>query len=121
MAQKIIVGCRLPHGLNATVEGVSVSFVGASRGVKSEEGVFTPFGVNSCGITRGVDADWFSKFLHIYADAPYVQKGFIFPIKSGNDIQDATAERKKEKTGLEAISPANGAPKDGQVTTDLGE
>ncbi|CAK8739256.1 hypothetical protein SODG_004937 [Sodalis praecaptivus] len=42
MAQKIIVGCRLPHGLSVTVNGVRVTFSGASRGVKSEEGCLRP-------------------------------------------------------------------------------
>lgn len=116
MAQKIIVGCRLPHGLSVTVNGVRVTFSGASRGVKSEEGVFTPFGVNGCGITRDVDGEWFDTFLGLYADAPYVQKGLIFQIKSENAIHDTTRERKGLKTGMEQVVPKDGDGKGAVVT-----
>lgn len=114
MANKIIVGCKLPHGLTASVNGVSVTFKGASQGF----GVITPYSVNGSGITREVDADWFAAFLKAYANAPFVKKELIYKIESDAAVQGETRERKNIKTGMEPIVPDTGDAKIGKVTED---
>lgn len=116
MANKIIVGCKLPHGLTVSVNGVTVTFNGASQGL----GVITPCSVNGSGITREVDLDWFAAFLKAYADAPFVKKELIYQIKSEAAVQGETSDRKKVKTGMEQIVPDTGDAKIGKVTEDKG-
>jgi hypothetical protein len=113
MANKIIVGCKLPHGLTVSVKGTRITFLGANKSVilasTSEDGV---------GITRDVDSDLFAAFLTEYAESDFVKKGFIFQIKSESAIAGEVKDRKTLKTGMEQIVPATGEAKDGKVTTD---
>lgn len=97
--ETVIVGCKLPHGLSFKFEDKTVTFVGLN---KTEI-------INGFGISRGVPTvawEWFAK---TYKDARFIKKGLVFMVTDEESARSASAEREKNKTGLEqAPKKANG-------------
>ncbi|HDL8567144.1 TPA: hypothetical protein ACMY33_001248 [Yersinia enterocolitica] len=100
MAETVIVGCKLPHGLNINIDGKSVVLNGS----------------NSCsiaggyGLTEGVDKDLFDRFLSVYADAPYVKNQLVFAQGKHSSATAQANEQKDIQTGLEGLNPDKPAP-----------
>lgn len=95
---KIIIGCRLPHGLTLTnplKPSETVTLNGANKAVVLG---------SDCGTTE-VDADFWSVWKTAHKDFPALRSGALFEAKSAEGATAAARERKKEKTGFEAMPP----------------
>ncbi|WP_063658033.1 hypothetical protein [Candidatus Arsenophonus triatominarum] len=102
---KIIVGCKLPHGLKATVKNETIELKGANACA-----IYGGF-----GITEGVDEAWFNVFSKTYAQAGFIKKGLIFKVTDQKSFSSAAKERAQVKTGLEPINPKKATVKPTEV------
>lgn len=110
MAGIIKIGCTLPHGLVAEVEGVKVVFAGANQNCSE----FRPL-LGDYGITE-VDADFWARWKKENINSRWIQSGVIYEAKDEKSIKDKGDDRKTIDTGFKPLDPnSNG------VETDLGE
>lgn len=102
MAETIVVGCKLPHGLRVDL-------------VLSDAGNIQQFKLNGAnasrivggyGLTTGVPREPFERWIKDHAQLPYVRNGSIFIEGNQKRAEDVAKERRSDvKTGLEAIDP----------------
>jgi hypothetical protein len=62
-----------------------------------------------CGLTYGVDADFFAEWVRQNKDEPYVRNGLIFAQPSGKsaEIDSQIKDHLKRRSGLETLDPSN--------------
>jgi hypothetical protein len=63
--------------------------------------------MHGAGLTHGVDADLFALWLEQNKDSDVVRKGLVFGQPKANDTIQQALEHRAEKSGLEAVDPAN--------------
>lgn len=105
MAQKILVGCRLPNGLTIThPETKQAVTLAGLRSVKI---------IGSTYATTEVDADFWATWKKVYSDYAPLKNGAIFEARSGTEAKEKATDLEGEKTGLEPMpQEAAGVVKD---------
>ncbi|WP_258561851.1 hypothetical protein [Salmonella bongori] len=107
MAEMVSVGCKLPNGLQVTLDGKTVILNGAaSTALRGLDGAI-PEG--AFGVTQ-VEKDFMDKFIAIYHDAAYIQNNAVFIQKDERSVKAQGKDLEKSKTGLEGLDPENPAP-----------
>ncbi|MDA8485853.1 hypothetical protein NNO07_22530 [Pseudomonas resinovorans] len=91
----VIVGCKLPHGLQVNLGGVKVVLRGANSSRI----------LGGFGITRDVDKDLIEGWLKAEAKNPIVANGMVFIATTDREADKAASEREGEKSGFEGIDP----------------
>lgn len=100
MADVIIVGCKLPHGLEIQLAGKTVVLAGANS---------TDI-TGGYGLTRDVDKAAFDQWLLDYKDFPAVQQGLVFAQTSEHKARAQATEQADVRTGMEGLNPDAPAP-----------
>ncbi len=95
----VLMGCKLPHGLVAELNGNAVVLAGANS---SEL-------IGGFGLTD-VDKDFAEAWLASEKDTPLVSKGLVFIANSRREAQSVAVEQGAQKTGLEALDAENPLP-----------
>lgn len=107
MAEMVSVGCKLPNGLQVTLDGKTVILNGAaSTALRGLDGAI-PEG--AFGVTQ-VEKEFMDKFIATYQDAAYIQNNAVFIQKDERSVKAQGKELEKSKTGLEGLDPENPAP-----------
>lgn len=104
---KVLVGCRLPHGLiieHPTEPRHQVEL----KGLNKSRIIGAPY------TTTEVDGEFWQAWKLFHAEHPAVKSGAIFEAKDGASLEAAAKEVEKEKTGFEqmpqeaaGVKPAN--------------
>jgi hypothetical protein len=125
----VTVACKIPNGLILQVYDMvdhdEPVFGGGVRVVKRAVQIGQRVKINGparymglelphdikggCGLTYGVDADFFSKWLEQNKTAPYVKNGLVFAQPSGKaaEIDAQIKDHKKLKSGMEPLDLKN--------------
>lgn len=91
-----VVGCKLPHGLSITLaDGQTIELKGANASRI----------VGGHGLTPGVPAELFQKWLKENRALQFVRSGLIFMHTDVASANDMAKERTATRTGLEPIDP----------------
>jgi hypothetical protein len=130
MPGTLTVACKIPTGLTLQLfrmeEHVEPLFGGGQkkvmRAVRTHEPPVTIKGParyagkdlphdikGGCGLTYGVDADFFNRWLEQNKDEPYVKNGMIFAQASGKptEIDAQINDHIKLRSGLEPLNPSD--------------
>ena len=107
MAEMVSVGCKLPNGLQVTIDGKTVILNGAAT--TSLRGLDGAIPEGAFRVTQ-VEKDFMDKFVAMYQDAAYIQNNAIFIQKDERSVKAQAKELAEEKTGLEGMDPENPAP-----------
>lgn len=132
MPGTVTVGCKIPNGLMLQIYNMvdhdEPVFGGGVRVVKRAVQVGPRIKINGparymgqelphdikggCGLTYGVDADFFAKWLEQNKDAPYVRNGLVFAQPTGKpgEIESQIRDHKKLKSGMEPLDLENLPP-----------
>lgn len=94
----VLVGCKLPHGLVAELNGRKVTLAGANSSRL----------IGGFGITE-VDKEFADAWLAVEKDTPIVSNGLVFITGTERDAKSAATERQGQATGLEPLSSENPA------------
>lgn len=106
---------RLPDGRggyftekNAVKVGPVVRINGTAypRGEPPEGFRDRPEMVAGCALTRGVDKEWWDKWVEQNAEAPYVKSGLLFAFEKTEAVRAQARERADLDSGLGPIVPA---------------
>lgn len=100
MAETLIVGCKLPHGLEIQLAGKPVVLRGSNNATIA----------GAYGLTYGVDKAAFEEWLKTYKDFPAVQNQMIFAQATEKSAVAQAEELEKEATGFEGLNPDKPAP-----------
>lgn len=100
MADTVVVGCKLPNGLEILLGGKSVVLNGANSAAI----------IGGYGLTGDVDKAAFEEWLLDFADAPFVKNELVFAQANERSAKSKAEENAKEKTGLEGLDPKKPAP-----------
>lgn len=102
---KILIGCRLPHGLTITHP--------ARPNIKATiAGFHASKIIGATYSTTEVDADLWAAWKAVYTDYKPLKTGAIFEARSGTEAGEKAKDLVKEKTGFEPLAPeANGVKK----------
>lgn len=92
----VTVGCKLPHGVLAQVDDVSVTFNGANSTLI----------IGGHGITEQVDAEFWQAWLAQSKDLAFVREGLVFADGKADNTKAQAKEKLGTKTGLEPVNPA---------------
>lgn len=98
---KVTIGCKLPNGLHAELDGVSVHFNGANSSAVH----------NGHGITKNVDKDFWDAWLAKNQGLAFVRNGFVFAHEKPARTASQAKEQEGEKTGFEPVDTSK-LPKD---------
>lgn len=93
---KVLVGCRLPHGLiieHPTDQKKTVEI----KGLNKSRIIGAPY------CTTEVDGELWQTWKLFHAEHPAVKSGAIFEAKDGESLEAAAKEVEKEKTGFEQM------------------
>ncbi|MDE3023343.1 MAG: hypothetical protein KGI54_16090 [Pseudomonadota bacterium] len=95
----VTVGCKLPHGL--------ILEIGKQKYVLNGAHTAQVLGFNGerIGITHNVDKDFFDKWMETHKEYQPVKAGLIFAHEKEANVIAEGKEKKKVKTGFEAIDP----------------
>lgn len=96
----IVVGCKLPHGLEIRVGDKTAVLKGTNSSLV----------IGGYGITEGVDADLFAAWLAANKDSASVSGGFIFARGKAESVKAEATEKKDNLNGFEGLNPAKPAP-----------
>lgn len=127
MAGTVTVACKIPNGLvlrvfvdetySVPVMAGGIKEVKRSRPTEWSQKLNGPgrkIGqdvehqiIHGAGLTHGVDADHFAKWLEQNRTADYVVKGLVFAQAKAADVVAQAQEHKREKSGLEPVDPEN--------------
>lgn len=131
----ITVGCKLPNGivlhLDEMVDDYEPVMGGGSRKIKVAKrlpmtvtlnGAAVPVGTPlpkhqisyGAGLTHGVDAEFFDKWLEANKEAPFVKNKLVFAATGRDSAEDQAKELEAVKTGLEPLDPSFTVGKDGK-------
>lgn len=97
--EKVIVGCKLPHGLVLHHKGTAVTLKGANSSRV----------IGGHGLTE-VDKGFYEAWLKQHANFAPVKAKAIFVSESRDEAEDAAEERKDVETGFEGLNPDKPAP-----------
>ena len=138
-AKTVTVACKMPNGLLLHLQEEYTDHEQTPNGVrdikrhrKVGEGVTVngcamPVGVpnppkkqlvGGYALTRGVDAEFWAKWVEQNKDAPYVKNGIIFAMPNRDAVEDKAEEQEAIKSGLEPLNPSFSVKKDGTVVPD---
>ena len=92
--ESYVIGCKLPNGLSFHHNGNVVVFNGANSSLL----------LNGFGMTRDVPADVWEAFKKSFKDQKVMLNGIVFAVTDYASAEDASAERAKQKTGLEQVN-----------------
>lgn len=93
---KIIVGCKLPHGLHLDTPGLErITLAGGND----------PSAVGGYGITNDVDRSVFEAWVKANSQHPALKNNQIFIANDYNSARDNALEQAKIPTGFEGIDP----------------
>ncbi|RYY79937.1 MAG: hypothetical protein EOO69_04530 [Moraxellaceae bacterium] len=95
MAGKVIVGCKLPHGIRAELDGQVVEFKGTNSSNI----------IGGHGITENVDKDFWDAWLAKNQGLAFVRNGFLFAETKAASTKAKAKEQEAEKTGFEPVDP----------------
>ena len=127
MPGTMTVACKIPNGLmlrvfvaekqTVNVMGGGVKEITLSRPTEWSQKLNGPAKkigtdvgwqiIHGAGLTHGVDADQFARWLEQNKDTEMVRLGLVFGQPKANDTIAQAQEHRAEKTGLEAIDPSN--------------
>jgi len=96
MADKIIVGCKLPHGIilhHPDNQAKTVELAGKNKALI----------IGSDHATTEVDADFWDQWISAHKDFAPVKSGAIFAAKNPASAASMAKEFKDRKTGFEPI------------------
>jgi len=93
---KILIGCRLPHGLTLTHPATKVQVVVA--------GLHSSKIIGATHVTTEVDADFWQTWKTAYSDYVPLKTGAIFEARSDSEALGKAKELRKEKTGFEPMA-----------------
>lgn len=133
MAGTLTIGCKIPSGMVLRIYDMADHdepvFGGGVKIVKRAVKVGPDVKINGCarrmgvdapheirggvGLTHGVDADFFAKWLEQNKDEPYVKNGMIFAQpteKNPREIGAQIRDHRTLKSGLEPIDMNNLPP-----------
>lgn len=114
MAEKIVVGCKLPNGIVLELPGKPRVYIKGSAveiGLPSErrtvQDLRTPaiLAPGGFALTCDVDADFWKAWSTAYADMEVLKKGLLFAMPKQQDAAAHAKDMAKERTGLEPIDP----------------
>lgn len=94
-AAKVVVGCKLPHGLILTVGGTSVELNGTNS---------TDI-VGGYGLTPDVDGSFFDAWLRENNQHPAIAGGFIFAHETTAEAKAQAKDNAANRNGFEGIDP----------------
>ena len=94
MADKVIIGCKLPNGIILEV-GDKQQVI---KGLNSIVIIGAPYR------TTEVDADFYAAWLEEHKEFPAIKSGAIFIAKNFESIKSVAEDLKDEKTGFEPMS-----------------
>jgi hypothetical protein len=94
---KILIGCRLPHGL--TIAHPTTKHEVTLAGLHSSKII------GATHVTTELDADFWQTWKTAYSDYAPLKNGAIFEARSETEAQAKAKEYRKEKTGFEAMAP----------------
>lgn len=135
-ARTVVVACKMPNGMILHLQEEYTDHEQTPNGVrdvkrhrKIGDGVFVagcamPVGVpnppkksivGGYALTRGVDAEFWTKWLEQNKDAPYVRNGIIFAMPSRDAAEEKADEQEAIKSGLEPLDPTFTTAKDGTI------
>ena len=97
----VIVGCKLPNGLQLIVNDQLVAVLNGSNSSSV---------IGGHGITESVDKEGFDTWMAQNKDAAVVKKGFVFAHDKAANVQAEAKDRKDEKTGQEGLDPSKPGP-----------
>jgi hypothetical protein len=94
MADKVIIGCKLPNGIileagdkKQVVKGLnSIVIIGATHA------------------TTEVDAEFYAAWLEEHKDFPAVKSGALFVARTIDAVKEIAKDREEDKTGFEPMS-----------------
>ncbi len=96
---KIVIGCRLPHGLTLTHPNKEVKASVTLKGINSARPLIVPY------VTTEVDVELWEAWKKAYSDYTPLKKGSIFEARSNQEAKVKAAEYENEKTGFEPVHP----------------
>jgi len=99
--KKILIGCRLPHGLVLEHKGVSVTLKGKNSRVVA--GLYVP---EQDYATTEVDAEFWEAWSKEHSTFPAVTSNSIFVAKDSSSAEAVAKELRAESTGFEQLDPA---------------
>lgn len=99
--KKILIGCRLPHGLVLEHKGVSVTLKGTNSRVVA--GLYVP---EQDFATTEVDAEFWEAWSKEHSTFPAVTSNSIFVAKDSSSAEAVAKELRAESTGFEQLDPA---------------
>lgn len=100
MSKKVLIGCRLPHGLVLEYRGVSVTLKGKNSRVVA--GLYVP---EQDFATTEVDADFWEAWLKEHSTFPAVTSNSIFVANDSSSADAVAKELRAESTGFEQLDP----------------
>lgn len=116
MADKVVVACKLPHGvvIPATDKTPEVTLAGAytHRSFQMDRGIIAPIAYG----TTEVDADVWEGVKKHYADWKPIKAGVIFAQAKAADLKAEAKEKAGLSTGIEQAPQPEG--KDGVRAVD---
>jgi hypothetical protein len=127
VAGTICVACKLPNGFTMQLyriedwqepvigggwkpskRAMSVGAPVKLNGSAKRFGADVPWDIRSgAGLTHGVDADFFAKWMEDWKESDMVKGGFIFASAKTGDVVAEAKDKVKEKTGLEPLDRNN--------------
>lgn len=99
--KKILIGCRLPHGLVLEHKGVSVTLKGKNSRVVA--GLYV---LEQDFATTEVDAEFWEAWSKEHSTFPAVTSNSIFVAKDSSSAEAVAKELRAESTGFEQLDPA---------------
>lgn len=110
-ADTYIVGCKLPHGLHLELFAPDGKVIEAHK----INGNNSRRIIGGYGLTDGIPRGFMDEWLERNANHPAVLNQSIFIHTNAKSAESAAKERRKERTGLEALDPIGEAKKRGLV------
>lgn len=94
---KVVIGCRLPHGLILTHPT-------ARHRKVTLAGMHSSKVIGSTYVTTEVDQEFWDTWKVAYRDYAPLKNGSIFEARSASDAADKAKDLTKEKTGFEPMA-----------------
>ena len=94
MADKVIIGCKLPNGI--------ILEVGDKKQVV--KGLNSIVIIGATHATTEINAEFYAAWLEDHKDFPAVKSGALFVARSFEEVKKVAEEMKDEKTGFEPMA-----------------
>lgn len=96
---KILIGCRLPHGLTIVHPNPEAKLKQTLRGIHSARPLVVSY------VTTEVDVDLWEAWKHAYSGFSALKNGAIFEARSPQEAKVKAEDLKSQKTGFEPVHP----------------